>query len=175
MIVFWDKDVVGLCAALVQTTLTSGGSGEEVGSGQVSITSQNLPHSQFFSIKSFFFPPTSASCWLWLWFLGWQAGFGLTPSAFTSQPFQESTIPVVVLEPTALGLKPLEKPAHGAHQPKNLHYLFVLEGVGRKWGSSILQIPHLAFLVIHYTGISKARLSFTTAQALQGETLGNKR
>ena len=37
--------------------------------------------------------------------------------------------------------------------PKTYIIWFVLEGAGRKGGSSTLQIPCLAFLVIHYTGL----------------------
>lgn len=66
----------GLCAALLQTTLTSGGAGEKAGSRQISVSSQNLPHFQFFSIKCLFFPPTSASCWRCSWAgISWVTGW----------------------------------------------------------------------------------------------------
>lgn len=45
-------------------------------------------------------PPAGPA--LRLWFRGWQAGLGLTPSAFMSQPFWESSTLLAVLEPTAL-------------------------------------------------------------------------
>lgn len=77
-----------LCC-LVQTTLTLGGTGDEAGSVWVSVTSQNLPHFQFFSIKGVSLPPLPS-----LWLCSRAAISQVTdcvrdshPSAFTSQPF----------------------------------------------------------------------------------------
>lgn len=93
--------------------------------------------SSFSALREFRFPShlcLPAGCALRLRFLGLGSGLASLCIYLSALPFlPESTTPMVELEPTASGLTPSAKPAHGAHQPKTPRFL-VCFGGSRKEG-----------------------------------------
>lgn len=127
-----------LCAALVQTRPVWGGKGEEAGSGRVFITSQILPHFQFFSIKRLLLslppPPSRWPCSPAA--ISWATGRvrDSHPSACTSPPFPSH--PWLSWSQLHWVYSHEQNQLTELISPKTYMFWFVLEGAGGRGGAT---------------------------------------